>query len=73
MKTKEINVIVKFRGIIPENCDIDEVQEQIEDRIDDFFRLHFDEGDEEYDEDVHEPIFERNSVDIFENGYILMG
>lgn len=73
METKEISVIVTFRGQIPANADMDEVYEKIEERLDDCFRLYFDcEDDEEYDEDIHEPFFERNDVIIGENGYQIM-
>ena len=73
METKEITVMVTYRGQIPANADMDEVQEQIENRLDDCFRLSFDcEDDEDYDEDIHEPFFEQRDINIAENGYTLM-
>lgn len=70
METKEISVIVTYKGRVPANIDMDDAQEQIENRLDDCFRLSFPEkDDEEYDEDAHEPFFERRDVMIAENGY----
>lgn len=70
METKEISVIVTYKGKVPVNADMEDVQEQIENRLDDCFRLSFQQKDnEEYDEDTHEPFFDQRDVMIAENGY----
>jgi hypothetical protein len=70
METKEISVIVTYRGQIPANADMVDVREQIEGSLDDSFRLSFTEkDDEEYDEDTHEPYFDQRNVIIAEDGY----
>jgi hypothetical protein len=70
MEAKGITVIAVYRGQIPANADMDEVWEKIEERLDDYFRLSFDYGeDEEYDEDIHEPFFDQRDIIIAENGF----
>lgn len=69
MATKEISVIVVYKGQIPSNADMDDVQQQIENKIPDGFRLWFDEGSDEYDEDVHEPMFDQSDIVIAEAGF----
>lgn len=70
MKTKEISVIVTYSGKVPENVDMDDVQEQVENRLEDYFRLSFEQTDEdEYDEDAHDPFFGERDVMIAKSGY----
>lgn len=47
METKEISVIVTYNGKVPVNADMEDVQEQIENRLDDCFRLSFQQKDNE--------------------------
>ncbi|MBD8349372.1 hypothetical protein [Dysgonomonas sp. HGC4] len=70
---KGISVIVIYAGYIPEDADIDEVENKIKSKVDDCFRLSFPEkNDEEYDEDLHEPFFTQESIVIAKDGYTLM-
>lgn len=69
---KEISVIVIYTGYIPEDADIDEVENQIARKLEDYFRLAFPQKeDEEYDEDLHEPFFSQDRIVIAEDGYTL--
>ena len=69
MEKKHVSIIVVYQGVLPSNYDPDEVEEQVDRELDDYLRLHFKATEEEYDEDVHEPFFERHKTIIADNGY----
>lgn len=72
MEAKEIAVIIVYKGQVPVNADMDDVQQQMEDNIQDIFRLGFDNGSNEYDEDIHEPMFEQSDIIIAEAGFQIL-
>lgn len=69
MNTKEVSIIITYNGHIPENADIEDIEDQLSSKLEDSFRLHFKQNDEEYEEEYHEPWFEQDKVIIAENGY----
>lgn len=47
---KEITVLVKFRGTVPEDVSIADIEEQIDRNLEDSFRLNFSDSKEEDDD-----------------------
>lgn len=73
MAGKEISVIVTYTGVVPNDVDVEEVKDKIERELEDSFRLYFEpESDEEYDEDINEPFFDRTNCIIAEDGYQIL-
>ncbi len=51
---KEITVLVKFRGTVPEDVSIADIEEQIDCSLENSLRLNFSDSKEE-DDDLREP------------------
>ena len=64
---KEITVLVKFRGTVPEDVSIADIEEQIDCSL----RLNFPDSKEE-DDDLREPWIEREDMYITEKGFQLL-
>ena len=68
---KEITVLVKFRGTVPEDVSIADIEEQIDCSLEDSLRLNFPDSKEE-DDDLREPWIEREDMYITEKGFQLL-
>lgn len=58
---KEITVLVKFRGTVPEDVSIADIEEQIDCSLENSLRLNFSDSKEE-DDDLREPWIEREDM-----------
>ena len=67
---KEITVLVKFRGTVPEDVSIADIEEQIDRNLEDSSRLNF--SDSKEDDDLREPWIEREDMYITEKGFQLL-
>lgn len=65
---KEITVLVKFRGAVPEDVSIADIEEQIDRNLEDSFRLNFSDSKD----DLREPWIEREDMYITEKGFQLL-
>ena len=65
---KEITVLVKFRGTVPEDVSIADIEEQIDCSLENSLRLNFSDSKEE-DDDLREPWIEREDMYITENEF----
>ena len=68
---KEITVLVKFRGTVPEDVSIADIEEQIDCSLENSLRLNFSDSKEE-DDDLREPWIEREDMYITEKGFQLL-
>ena len=62
---KHVSIVMKYTGYVPEDTCLEELREYAEGRIDDFFRYHDENNDEEYD-------FDRNNVEITDKGLTII-
>lgn len=67
---KEITVLVKFRGTVPEDVSIADIEEQIDCSLENSLRLNF--SDSKEDDDLREPWIEREDMYITEKGFQLL-
>ena len=67
---KEITVLVKFRGTVPEDVSIADIEEQIDCSLENSLRLNFSDSKEE--DDLREPWIEREDMYITEKGFQLL-
>lgn len=65
---KEITVLVKFRGTVPEDASIADIEEQIDCSLENSLRLNFSDSKEE-DDDLREPWIEREDMYITERDF----
>lgn len=68
---KEITVLVKFRGTVPGDVSIADIEEQIDCSLENSLRLNFSDSKEE-DDDLREPWIEREDMYITEKGFQLL-
>ena len=68
---KEITVLVKFRGSVPEDASIADMEEQIDCSLENSLRLNFSDSKED-DDDLREPWIEREDMYITEKGFQLL-
>ena len=68
---KEITVPVKFRGSVPEDASIADIEEQIDCSLENSLRLNFSDSKED-DDDLREPWIEREDMYITEKGFQLL-
>ena len=68
---KEITVLVKFRGSVPEDASIADIEEQIDCSLENSLRLNFSDSKEE-DDDLREPWIEHEDMYITEKGFQLL-
>ncbi len=68
---KEITVLVKFRGTVPEDVSVADIEEQIDCSLENSLRMNFWDANEE-DDDLREPWIEREDMYITEKGFQLL-
>ena len=68
---KEITVLVKFRGSVPDVARIADLEEQIDCSLENSLRLNFSDSKED-DDDLREPWIEREDMYITEKGFQLL-
>ncbi|EJX09483.1 hypothetical protein EVA_02406 [gut metagenome] len=68
---KEITILVKYTGTVPDDVDIADIEEQMDNNLENSLRLNFPRSNEE-DYDLKEPWIDREDIYFAENGFQLL-